>query len=205
LTFPRRYRREPMAKFKGRYRVESARLRGWDYAGAGAYFVTICTKDRAPFFGDVVDGDLVLSPIGQIVADEWQKTGQIRPYVSLDEWVIMPNHLHGIIIINPVVETPRRGVSTITTTQRGVPTTVGRGVSTPSRLQAGSLGAIVGQIKSTCTKRIRAAGFTDFAWQTRFYDHIVRDEPSLQHIREYIAGNPARWEEDRNNPPDLYM
>jgi putative transposase len=198
-----------MTKFKGRYRIESTRLRGWDYASAGAYFVTICTKDRAPFFGDVVGGDVVLSPIGQIVADEWQKTPQIRPYVSLDEWVVMPNHLHGIIIIT--VETPRRGVST-----RGVPTpgvSTG-GVPTPgvstamgskSRLQAGSLGAIIGQIKSTCTKRIQAAGFTDFAWQTRFYDHIVRDKPSLQRIREYIAGNPARWEEDRNNPPNLYM
>jgi putative transposase len=185
-----------MTKFKGRYRVESTRLRGWNYAGAGAYFVTICTRDRAPFFGDVVDGDVILSPIGQIVADEWQKTPKIRPYVSLDEWIIMPNHVHGIIIITVEtprpVETPRRGVSTTTANPK-------------PRLQAGSLGAIIGQIKSTCTKRIRAAGFADFAWQTRFYDHIVRDEPALQRIREYIAGNPARWEEDRNNPPNLYM
>jgi len=189
-----------MTKFKGRYRIESTRLRGWDYAGAGAYFVTICTKDRAPFFGDVVDGDVILSPIGQIVADEWQKTPQIRPYVSLDEWVVMPNHLHGIIIITPV-ETPRRGVSTTTSP----PTPDDPTPNPKSRLRAGSLGAIVGQIKSTCTKRIWAAGFTDFAWQTRFYDHIVRDEPSLQRIREYIAGNPARWGKDRNNPPNLYM
>jgi len=169
-----------MTKFRDRYRIESTRLPGWDYAGAGWYFVTLCTKNRICFFGDVIDGVMHLSPIGEILAEEWQKTPQIRPKVRLDEWVIMPNHLHGIIVIEPVVvETPRRGVSTA------------------SRLKAGSLGAIIGQIKSICTKRIWAAGYTDFAWQARFYDHIIRDESSLVRIREYIVNNPAKWQEDR--------
>jgi REP element-mobilizing transposase RayT len=182
-----------MTKFRDRYRVESARLPGWDYRAAGWYFVTVCTQDHIPFFGDVVDGDVALSPIGEIVAEEWVRTPEVRPNVVLDEWIVMPNHLHGIIVITdspdtvgmprPMVETPRRGVSTAMTTG--------------GQLMAGSLGAIMGQIKSVCTKRIRAAGYPDFAWQSRFHDHIIRDEESLQRIRRYIVNNPGTWTEDR--------
>jgi putative transposase len=182
-----------MTKFKDKYRVESTRLPGWDYAGAGWYFVTICTRNRECLFGDIVDGEMHLSSIGEIVAEEWQKTPGIRPNVVLDEWVIMPNHLHGIIVIleppDRAVETSRRDVSTTTTT-----------TTPPPRLKAGSLGAIIGQIKSVCTKRIWAAGHTEFGWQSRFYDHIIRDEGSLQRIREYIVNNPANWVEDKINP-----
>jgi putative transposase len=172
-----------VTKFKDKYRVESTRLPGWDYSQPGWYFVTICTRDRHLFFGDVADGTVCLSPIGEIVAEEWQKTPQIRPNVELDEWVVMPNHVHGIIVITAAaaVETPRRGVST------------------------GSLGAIVGQIKSVCTKRIWAAGYTDFGWQSRFYDRIIRDEMALARTREYIRNNPLKWERDRNNPANVFM
>ena len=191
-----------MTKFRDRYRVESARLPGWDYRAAGWYFVTVCTRDRYPFFGHVVDGEMILSPIGEIVAEEWLRTPEVRPNVVLDEWIVMPNHLHGIIVIvdtpdivgtpdtvetPDIVETPRRGVST----------TARADATTESRLMAGSLGAIMGQIKSVCTKRIRAAGYTDFAWQSRFHDHIIRDEKSLQRIRQYIVNNPGTWTEDR--------
>jgi REP element-mobilizing transposase RayT len=194
-----------MTRFKGKYRVESTRLPGWDYAGAGWYFVTICTRNHECLFGDIVDGEMRLSSIGEIVAEEWQKTPDIRPNVVLDEWVIMPNHLHGIIVIlespdRSVVGASRRPVETsrrpVETSRRDVSTTT----SPPPRLQAGSLGAIVGQIKSVCTKRIRAAGHTEFGWQSRFYDHIIRDEGALQRIREYIANNPATWADDRINP-----
>src|SRR5512135_1100423 len=98
-----------MTLFKNKYRIESARLRGYDYSSPGLYFVTICTKNRVSYFGDVVNGKMELSPMGNIVADEWQKTPDIRANVQLDEWVVMPNHLHGIIwITHPVVETSRR-------------------------------------------------------------------------------------------------
>jgi len=180
-----------MIKFGDRYRVESARLPGWDYRTAGWYFVTVCTKDHIPFFGHVVDGEMILSPTGEIVAEEWRRTPEVRPNVVLDEWIVMPNHLHGILVI---VETPRRGVST---TRRGVSTTRQGDSATRQRLMAGSLGAIVGQIKSVCTKRIWAAGYTDFAWQSRFHDHIIRDEESLKRIRQYIVNNPRTWTEDR--------
>jgi REP element-mobilizing transposase RayT len=182
--------------FRNKYRIPSARLRGWDYTSAGWYFVTICIKNRVPCLADIVEGTVRLSPIGKIVAEEWQKTAQIRANVVLDAWVIMPNHVHGIIGITgtargDVVETPRRGVSTTT--------------AASAAWKSGSLGATIGQFKSVCTKRIWAAGFRDFAWQERFYDHIIRDERALNRIRNYIANNPARWELDRNNPENVWM
>ncbi len=99
----------------------------------------------------------------------------------------MPNHIHGIIIIkNQPVETFRRNVST-------------------PRLKSDSLGAIIGQFKSVCTKRIWKAGFSNFGWQTRSYDHIIREQISLENIRQYIVNNPMKWELDRHNDTNLYM
>ncbi|MCA1994636.1 MAG: hypothetical protein LDL41_21715, partial [Coleofasciculus sp. S288] len=101
-----------MTLYKNKYRIESARCQNWDYTSNGYYFVTICTQNREYFFGDVMADKMQLSPIGKIVAEEWQKTAQIRSYIELDEWVIMPNHLHGIIIIKnqPPEETFRWNV-----------------------------------------------------------------------------------------------
>jgi putative transposase len=173
---------------------------GWDYRWAGWYFITICTGDRRCWFGDVVDGRVRLSEVGVVVAEEWRNTGEIRPNVVLDQWVIMPNHLHAIVVISNgiVVETPRRRVSTVrcASTVRGVPTG-------STRLRPNSLGSIIGQFKSVCTKRIRAEGFVDFAWQPRFYDHLIRSNRALDNIRRYIADNPSKWATDNENPPNL--
>ena len=162
--------------------------------------------------GEIGAGEMHLSPIGQIVAYEWQKTERIRSYISLDEWVIMPNHLQGIIILNSIesdVETSwansvdQRTMGThhnIISHQTLDP----RDVSTHKpRLKAGSLGAIIGQIKSICTKRVRSRGFRDFGWQAGYYDHIIRDNEDLDRIREYIRGNPYKWDEDVENPANL--
>jgi len=194
-----------MERFGGKYRIPSARLPEWDYSTPGYYFITIVTQDRYPYFGKIVSGEMVRSEIGEIVADEWQKTLVIRPNVLLDEWVIMPNHLHGIIIITSgPVETPRWGVSNtdpVETPRRGVSTSR-RGVSPgPSKWKPDTLGSIVNQFKSVCTKRIRAAGRPQFAWQPRFYDHIIRDEESLGRIRLYIMNNPQNWEDDHEFIP----
>ncbi|BAZ05607.1 hypothetical protein [Calothrix sp. NIES-3974] len=95
-----------MTLYKNKYRIESARCNKWDYTSAGYYFITICTYKKQSFFGEIIDGKMNLSPIGKILAVEWQKTELIRPYVELDAWVIMPNHFHGILIIHkPTVET----------------------------------------------------------------------------------------------------
>jgi putative transposase len=183
-----------MTLYKNRYRIETVRCSKWDYTSDGYYFITICTHNRQSFFGEIIDGEMQLSQIGEIIADEWQKTSQIRANVQLDAWVIMPNHMHGILIINnpvvetfPQVETFRWNVST-----NNVP-----------RLQSNSLGSIIGQFKSVCTKQIWIAGFTEFKWQTRFHDCIIRDEESLNRIREYIINNPAKWESDEHHPENF--
>jgi REP element-mobilizing transposase RayT len=174
---------------KGRYRIESTRLKDWDYTAAGYYYITICTKERIHFFGSIEAGEMRLSPVGEIVAEEWQKTPHIRPNVELDAWVIMPNHLHSIIILKTFtddLETPRQVVSS----RRGVSTTVWK---------PHSLGFIINQIKSICTKRIHTAGYGEFAWQSNYYEHIIRDEIALQEIRQYILQNPLTWEHDNEN------
>jgi len=202
-----------MALFKNKYRIASARLRGRDYAAAGWYFVTLCTRNRESFFGEIVEADVRLSAIGGIVAEEWQKTPTIRPNVELDEWIVMPNHIHRIIIIKPVSEESGRDVPVeplpverlSEERLRGEEETTHRVVSTKARLKSGSLGAIVGQFKSVCTKHIWAAGFPDFYWQPRFFDHIIRNKESLRKIRQYIVTNPVKWELDRDKPADLWM
>jgi REP element-mobilizing transposase RayT len=167
-----------MSLFQNQYRVASTRLKGWDYSQAGGYFVTICTANRGCYFGHIDDGQMRLSPIGDVVAAEWQRTAEVRPQVILDAWVVMPNHLHGIIVIqNDEVAATNSAESA-------------------GSLRPGSVGAIIGQIKSVCKKRIRAMGAQTFDWQPRFHDHIVRDDKDLARIREYIMNNPVQWELD---------
>jgi len=178
----------------------SIRLKGYDYTQAGAYFVTIVTHDRECLFGEVVDGQMRLNPFGEIVREEWFRTAVVRPYVMLapDEFVVMPNHIHGIIWI---------------TGGRGDP--VGRPYDPVGRPHdndrddqrshgpaAGSVGAIIGQIKSIAAKRINALRGTPAApvWGRNYYEHIIRYETSLNRIRRYIAANPSQWAEDHEHP-----
>ena len=190
-----------MTLFKNKYRIESTRLSGWDYSQAGYYYVTICTRNRALFFGEIIEDDIKLFPLGEIIAEEWLQTETIRPNVKLDEWIIMPNHMHMILIIlykiiSTSVETPRRGVSTQPHKQTQ---------NASEKWAANTLGSIIGQFKGKCTKRIWDKGRTDFAWQPRFFDRIIRSEEALQKAQIYIASNPSNWDHDRNNLPGLYM
>ena len=169
-----------MKRFNDTYRIPSARLPNYDYNAPGWYFVTICTKGRACFFGSVRNGVMGLTREGCIVAEEWQETPAVRPYVHLDAWIIMPNHLHGIIGISsesPAVQGPQN-----------------------TSLNPHSLGAIIGQIKSICTKRIRMKVARDFGWQSRFYDRVLRNEREIESARRYIFDNPAQWTRDQNHP-----
>lgn len=150
-------------------------------------------------FGGVRDGIMGLSRAGCVVAQEWQKTPAIRSYVRLDAWMVMPNHVHGIIGITaespaqPSVEASRRDASTLVNT------------ANPSRLKAHSLGAIIGQFKSVCTKRIRRAGLLpDFAWQPRFYDRVIREARALQATRSYVLDNPLSWHRDPHHSRGAY-
>lgn len=173
-----------MSLYRNRYRIESARLPHWDYTTDAWYFITICTRDRQHFFGHIASRQMHLSTIGKIVAEEWQKTSEIRPSVTLDAWVVMPNHFHAIIGI-------QNGHSTVETFRRNVSTN-------PPKLRPNSLGSIVGQFKSVCTKRIWAGGSPEFGWQPRFYDRIIRDQAAFDRVRLYIQNNPANWQTDQH-------
>ena len=187
-----------MTLFKNKYRIETTRLRGWDYTSAGWYFVTICTRHRQPFFGRVENGDMCLSPVGEIGCEYWQAIPQhTTGNVELDAFVVMPNHVHGIIVINTPVETLRCNVSTAT---RALDNRMAQ--ISP---QAGSLGAIIRSYKSAVSRWCHQNGHDEFAWQPRFYDHIIRNERAWQKIRQYILENPLRWELDRDNQDNLWM
>jgi REP element-mobilizing transposase RayT len=184
-----------------RHHRRSIRFRGYDYAQAGAYFVTLCTQDRACLFGGIVDGEMRLNETGLVVADTWRWLAVQHPYVELDEWVVMPNHLHGIIVI---VDDPGRGGSRTAPTQpvptvptvRTAPTQPG-----PATARYKPLGRLIGAFKTVSTKRVNEMRRMPGApiWQRNYYEHIIRHEESMNRIRQYILDNPARWAFDREN------
>ena len=168
-----------------RHHRHSIRLRGYDYAQTGAYFVTVCAQDRACLFGDVIDGVMRLNDSGRIAADEWTRSGTLRTEIAIDEWVVMPNHVHGIVVITG--GDARRGDRPVAPTPGPRPR---------------SLGAMIAGFKSAATTRINEQRGTPGApvWQRNYYEHIVRDEDDLNRIRQYIRENPAHWASDRENP-----
>jgi len=167
-----------MGTFKNKYRIESARLHGWDYSIPWWYYVTICTKNMNPWFGEVKKGKMVLNDVGKIAFKLFEEIPIHFKYVDIDYFVIMPNHVHGIIIIEDSVETRDR-VSP-QTQQFGNPI-------------KNSLPVIVNQYKGSVTRAIRKSGNPTFQWQPRFYDHIIRNEKDLFRIRKYIDLNPLKW------------
>lgn len=205
------------------YRVESTRLELYDYGQAGWYFVTVCTKNHQCHFGHVHNGYVCLSKIGSIVASEWQRIPILRPYVHLDDWIVMPDHLHGILVIDrdrfcrdateesvercsvsgdDTTETPH---STAGRRSRAEPRGPLCGVSTDSaskddiqKWQSGCLGAIVSRFKAFSFQRIRQAGHKSFTWQSRFHDRVIRGGDEIDKIRGYIRKNPIRWELKEN-------
>ena len=149
--------------------------------------MTVCTNGRECLLGDIINGEMKLNGWGKIVREEWLGTETVRPNVKLDTFIIMPNHLHGIIHL-----------TNVGATRRVAPTARKR----PCGPAAGSVGAILGQFKSITTKRINKgcpnAGIS--IWQRNFYDHVIRGEEELEKIREYIVYNPEKWTTDWENP-----
>lgn len=193
-----------MALFRQKYRVESMRLQAWDYSAAGWYFVTICTRGSVCFFGDVVDGGMRLSMVGVAAQRFWLEIPDHFREARLDEFAVMPNHIHGIVIIDRRAQTQHvenvetRHVASLQHLHRDIPNKFGP-------LKPGSLQAIIHAYKAAVTRWCRKNGQKGFAWQPRFYDHIIRNEGSLNDIREYIINNPMKWELDKDNPANLYM
>jgi putative transposase len=168
------------------------RLPGYDYGWAATYFVTICTRDRAHVFGDVDRGVVRLNPFGRIAASEWRRIGRHRPGVALDVWVIMPNHLHGVVTVSGN-RTPPEDIALLAWRESHRRFPYPRGIRRGRN--CGTLGAIVGSYKSATSRRInllRGAPGT-IVWQRGYYEHIVAGSEALERIRQYITNNPARW------------
>jgi len=173
-----------MAKFKNKYRVESTRLPGWDYAAAGWYFVTMCVKNRQPVFGQVFGGEMQLSALGEIAHQFLVEIPKHFSHAELDAFLVMPNHVHGIFVLGDSEKVPDLTSPGSDSKREFGP------------LRPRSLSKIIQAYKAAVTRQARQDGFPDFAWQERFYDHIIRDDRSLENIRAYILGNPVKWEQD---------
>ncbi len=172
---------------------QSIRAPGFDYRDGATYFVTVCTANREHLFGDIRNGVMGLSDIGCVVADELQKTPIIRPYVHIDTWIIMPNHVHLLLAVRA--------------SPRDAPTSPPRGMTirldaTTRQFSAQSLGSIINHFKSACTKRINALyDFNGTIWQRNYHEHIVRSQEESDRIRTYIRQNPANWPGDEYRHP----
>lgn len=174
----------------------STRLPDFDYTTAGAYFVTICAHERACLFGDIIDGEMRLNEWGEIVQQTWDAVPGHFSNVALDQFIIMPNHVHGIILLNdddrvgathasPVIVAHDHGRAT-------------HASPLPPGPKPQSIGAIVGSFKSAATKRINLLRNSPAqpVWQRNFYEHVIRNDRDLAAIRDYIAGNPWNWADD---------
>jgi len=165
----------------------SIRLPGYDTSTPGAYFVTICTHDRELLLGDVMNGRMAPSDFGNVVEATWSKIPNHFGNAECDALCLMPNHIHGILVLLTIDGRGTACRATIAQLGHPVP---------------GSLATIIRSFKSASTRRINALRGTPGypLWQRNYYEHIVRNEDQLQRIRSYIALNPARWSEDTENP-----
>jgi REP element-mobilizing transposase RayT len=171
--------------FNNKYRVPSARLQSWNYAYEGMYFITICTQNREHHFGNIQDSVLVPTEIGRIAWKEWFKAIEVRPdmNIELGEFVVMPNHIHGIIII---------GRNEFNRPEYGNYNEYQNQFISQSK----NLASIIRGYKSAVSSYAKKNNIA-FGWQTRFHEHIIRSDENYQIIANYIINNPAKWQEDK--------
>ncbi len=178
-----------MERYKNKYRIEPARLKNWDYGSHGLYFITICTKDREYYFGDIhVEthnyASLQATAIGNIAEKFWKEIPQHFPFVELDAFVVMPNHIHGILFFNkPDYD-------------EWSPNKFGP--------QSQNLASVIRAYKSSVKRQANINKIT-FEWRSRYYDHVIKSEKDLHNIRNYIFNNPEKWNKDKNNIENLMM
>ena len=174
------------------------RLLGFDYSGESAYSVTICTRERECLFGAVVDGKMRLNDVGRVVQTIWGGLLERFPTIESDAFVVMPKHVHGILLVGAALAPPKR-----CKVGAGLALPVGGATSSaPTRSASTTLGTVVRAFKSICAigvNRLLSRSGQPL-WQRSYYEHIIRDEESLNRIREYIGTNPLRWQLDRENP-----
>lgn len=197
-------------KFQNKYRIPSARLQTWDYANNGAYFITICTQNRHHFFGTIQNQEMQLSEIGKLSAQFWMEIPNHFPFIELGNFVVMPNHVHGILIINHSVET-RFIASNNNETQFIAPNDINTNETRLIASLQGNIGGFSGNknpmindniskiirwYKGRCSFECRKIN-PNFGWQTRFHDHIIRNAKSFDTIQNYIFENPLNWKNDK--------
>ncbi|GBD10355.1 hypothetical protein HRbin22_02627 [Candidatus Thermoflexus japonica] len=181
-----------------RHRRRSIRLKGYDYTQPGAYFITICTHERAHLFGTVVDGEMWLNEAGRVAEQCWRDIPAHFPHVELDAFVVMPNHIHGILwIVGMVDPVGAKNISPVGAVGAKYfsplqPSSLPRGTSK-------TIGSIVRGFKIGVTKWFRQNTSVHTVWQRNYFEHIIRDERALNAIRRYILENPLRWHLDRYN------
>jgi putative transposase len=183
-------------KFKGKYRIPSARWAAWDYGSNAAYFVTICTANRECVFGTIMNGDNILTPLGQSARDCWNEIPAHFPFVELGEFVVMPNHVHGIVIINKPDEIGGGGEETqnfASLQPKKQPPTKPQNQFGP---QSKNLASIIRGYKIGVTKFARQNNIS-FSWQTRYHDHVIRNAEEYERIGHYIATNVQNWAKDK--------
>ncbi len=151
------------------YQNKPNRLKVWDYDSSGYYFITINIRNRIPLFSKIISNKIILSTLGEIAYRCWIKIPEHNKNISLDEFIIMPDHIHGIIKINPFYS------------------------KIPQKPQYKKLPIIIGSYKSAVSKIAHRDAFIDFSWQRSYYDHIVRDKNELNRIRRYIINNPRKY------------
>jgi len=169
-----------MDLYENKFKIDSIRLKDWDYSTPWWYYITICTKDMKCWFGEIRNGKMIYNQIGKKAVEYFENIPKHFLSSEIDYFIVMPNHVHGIIIINDTVET-RHGVS--------LQTNFGK-------LIKNSLSVIINHYKGAATRFTRKSTDITFQWQRGFYDHIIRNENDLDRIRTYISNNPLKWELD---------
>ncbi len=182
-----------MEKYQNKYRIKSARLPNWDYGWDGSYFVTICTHNRVNYFGDIDNGNMQFSNIGIIANILWYEIKNHSKNIELGAFVVMPNHIPGILALNGNVQT---GHALSLQSPQSNNKTIGQ--NRFQNIGKNTLSSIIGGYKSAVTKHAHRLGFS-FEWQCNYWEHIVRNEKEFNHISQYILDNPAKWENDKLN------
>ena len=202
-----------MTLYKNKYRIESARYKKWNYAQEGGYFVTVCTKDRHPYFGMISeDAVMNLSPTGKIVVAEWLRTPDVRPdmNLTLGAFVVMPNHFHAILIIGAnaynsgtLSNTEMVGVdgdNDVVVVETHCNASLQQQQQNQFGPQRKNLASVIRGFKSAVTTQAHII-HPEFAWQPRFHDHIIRNEQEYNRIADYIHNNPRNWKGDKFYSP----
>ena len=177
-----------MKKYNNKYRIESVRLKNWDYRNNGAYFITINTGNRKHFFGEIINSEMQLSPIGEYAENFWMEIPKHFPFVELGNFVVMPNHTHGILIINNTDSVMDKSLQCNDCT--------GNQYYSDISPKSGSISTIIRSYKSVVSKHARLLN-PEFNWQPKFHDHVIRNSESFERIQNYIENNPSNWKEDK--------